>query len=339
MTLEQFIRQMPKVELHVHLEGSIRPETLLELSRRNEVELPVRSVEEMQEWVQFTDFAHFIEVYIAICNCLRTAGDFELITAEFLRGQARQNILYSEVIFTPYTHHANVPMDDQLAAINRARAWAETNLGVRMGLAPDISRQVRPLQHSIEVADWAIANRSNGIIALGLGGPEIDNPPELFDAAFERAYAAGLPSLPHAGETEGPASIWGAINGLHAVRIGHGVRCLEHPALVAYLRENQIPLDVSPTSNVCLKVFPSLDQHPLPLLLEEGLWVTINSDDPPLFSTTLTNEYLQIAAAFGFDQAQIQQLVLNGVRASLLPAEERHSMEEEFMRQFALLQE
>lgn len=339
MSLEQFIRQMPKVELHVHLEGSIRPETLFELSRRNAVELPVRSVEEMREWIRFTGFTHFIEVYIAICNCLRTADDFELITAEFLRGQARQNILYSEVIFTPYTHQANVSMDDQLAAINRARAWAESNLGVRMGLAPDISRQVRPLEHSLEVADWAVANRSDGIIALGLGGPEIDNPPELFNAAFERAYAAGLPSLPHAGETEGPASIWGAINALHAVRIGHGVRCLEDPALVAYLRENQIPLDVSPISNVCLKVFPSLDQHSLPRLLAEGLWVTINSDDPPLFSTNLTNEYLQIAAVFGFDQAQIQQLVLNGVRASLLPKEERRSMEQEFVRQFALLGE
>jgi adenosine deaminase len=329
---------MPKVELHVHLEGSIMPATLLELSRRNQVELPVRSVEEMHDWVQFTDFAHFIEVYIAICNCLRTPDDFELITAEFLRGQAQQNILYSEVIFTPYTHQANVSLDDQLAAINRARTWAETNLGVRMALAPDISRQIRPVDLSLTVADWAIKNRANGIIALGLGGPEIDNPPELFHAAFDRTHAAGLPSLPHAGETEGPASIWGAINALHAVRIGHGVRCLEDPALVTYLRENQIPLDVSPTSNVCLGVVPSLDKHPLPGLLQEGLWVTINSDDPPLFSTTLTDEYLNIAAVFGFDRAQIQQLVINGVHASLLSGPERRSMEQGFKRQFVILQ-
>ncbi len=339
MSLEQFIRHMPKVELHVHLEGSISPETLLALSRRNQVELPVSSVEEMQEWIQFTDFAHFIEVYIAICNCLRTPDDFELITAEFLRGQARQNILYSEVIFTPYTHLTNVSMDDQLAAINRARFWAEKELGVRIGLAPDISRMVRPLEHSLTVADWAINNRTNGIIALGLGGPEIDNPPELFCTAFDRAQAAGLPSLPHAGETEGAASIWGALDTLHAVRIGHGVRCLEDPALVTYLRENQIPLDVSPTSNVCLGVAPSLDKHPLPQLLAEGLFITINSDDPPLFSTTLTDEYLNIAAIFGFDRAQIQQLVINGVRASLLPEEKRKAMEQEFKRQFVMLQD
>lgn len=337
MSLESFIQHMPKVELHVHLEGSIGPETLLELSRRNQVELPVHTLEEIAAWIEFTDFDHFIEVYLAICNCLRTAEDFELITAEFLRGQAQQNILYSEVIFTPYTHYENVPMDDQLAAINRARRWAERELGVRMGLAPDIARMVRPVEHSLVVADWAIANRDKGIIALGLGGPEIGNPPELFAEAFDRALAAGLPSLPHAGETEGPASIWGALNSLHAVRIGHGVRCLEDPALVATLREKQIPLDVSPTSNVCLRVAPGLEQHPLPYLLAEGLTITINSDDPPLFSTTLTDEYKKIATTFGYDRAQIQQLVLNGVRSSLLPEGERLLMEKEFKRQFVAL--
>jgi len=157
----------------------------------------------------------------------------------------------------------------------------------------------------------------------------------LFAAAFDRAHAAGLPSLPHAGETEGPASIWGALDSLHAVRIGHGVRCFEDPALVAYLRDNQIPLDVSPTSNVCLKVAPSFAEHPLPQLLVEGLYVTINSDDPPLFSTTLTGEYLKIAAVFGFDRPQIEELVLNG--ASLLPEAERRSMEQDFNQQFTML--
>lgn len=337
MSLEQFIRRMPKVELHVHLEGSITSETLLELSRRNRVELPVSSMTEMQEWVQFTDFDHFIQVYIAICNCLRTPDDFELITAEFLRGQAGQNILYSEVIFTPYTHQAHVSMDEQLAAINRARAWAVEELGVRIALVPDISRGVRPFEHSLEVAEWAITNQDKGIIALGLGGPEIGHPPELFVDAFDRAQAAGLPSLPHAGETEGAASIWGALNSLHAVRIGHGVRCLEDPALVTFLRDNQIPLDVSPTSNVCLKVAPGLEQHPLPKLLAEGLYITINSDDPPLFSTTLTDEYLQIAATFDLDRPQIEQLVLNGVRASLQPDHERRFLEQLFKHQFAAL--
>jgi len=338
MTLEKFIRLMPKIELHVHLEGSIRPETLLTLAERNHAALPVKSIEELQEWYQFSDFAHFIEIYFAICNCIRTPDDFELITAEFLKHQSEQNIKYSEVIFTPYTHHEHVTFDEQLAAINRARKKAETNLGVHMGLVPDISRQIRPIEESFLVADWAAQNMENGIIALGLGGPEVDNPPELFQETFERAHTAGLPSLPHAGETVGPHSIWGSINSLSAVRIGHGVRCLEDPELVAFLRERQIPLDVSPTSNVCLGVAPTLAEHPLPKLLEEGLLVTINSDDPPMFDTTLTDEYLRISETFGFDVTLIKQFLINGIHASLLSSNTQYTLEDEFRTQFAKLE-
>jgi adenosine deaminase len=338
MTLEKFIRMMPKIELHVHLEGSIRPETLLLLAERNDVALPANSIEELYEWYRFSDFAHFINVYFAICNCIRTADDFELITADFLKHQSEQNIKYSEVIFTPYTHHQHVSFDEQLAAINRVRKEAETSLGVRMGLVPDISRQIHPVDESYIVVEWAAHNIGNGIIALGLGGPEVGNPPEIFRETFERARAAGLPSLPHAGETAGPKSIWGAINTLSAVRIGHGVRCLEDSELVAFLREKQIPLDVCPTSNVCLGVVPSMAEHPLPKIIEAGLFVTINSDDPPMFATTLTDEYLHITETFGFDKAQIKQLVINGIQASLLSSDTKHALENEFSTQFAELE-
>ena len=338
MTLRKFIRRMPKVELHVHLEGSIRPETLLTLAERNNVRLPATSLEAMREWYQFLDFAHFIEIYNAICNCIRTPEDFELIAAEFLNYQAEQNIKYSEVIFTPYTHHEYVIFDEQLAAINRARKKAEAEYGVKVGLIPDLSRQMRPVEQSFQVVDWAVENMENGIVAFGLGGPEIDHPPELFKETFERARVAGLPSLPHAGETEGPQSIWGAINALSAVRIGHGVRCLEDAELVAFLRKKQIPLDVSPTSNVCLGVAPTLAEHPLPQLLDEGLLVTINSDDPPMFDTTLTDEYLRIVDTFNFDLERIKQFVLNGIRASLLPLDAQQSLEKNFRSQFVELE-
>ncbi len=336
--LEEFICRMPKVELHVHLEGSIRLETLLKLAERNGVSLPVSSIEELEEWYQFSDFDHFIEIYFDICNCIRTPDDFELIAAEFLKHQSEQNIKYSEVIFTPYTHHEHVTFDEQLAAINRARKKAETSLGVRMGLVPDISRQMRPVEESYRVADWAAQNIDNGIIALGLGGPEVGNPPEIFQQIFERTGAAGLPSLPHAGETEGPKSIWGAVNALSAARIGHGVRCLEDPGLVSFLREKQIPLDVSPTSNVCLGVAPTLAEHPLPKLIDQGLFVTINSDDPPMFDTTLTDEYLRIAQTFDFDMTQIKQFVTNGIHASLLSPDAQYVLENEFRTQFAELE-
>ena len=254
MTLEKFIRLMPKVELHVHLEGSIQPETLLTMAERNGVALPINSIEELYEWYQFSDFDHFIEVYFTICSCLRTPDDFELITTEFLKRQSDQNIKYSEVIFTPYTHHEQVTFDDQLAAINRARKKAEKNLGVRIGLVPDISRQVRPVDESFLIVDWAAQNMNKGIIALGLGGPEVDNPPEIFQETFERARAVGLSSLPHAGETVGPQSIWGSINSLYAARIGHGVRCLEDPELVAYLQERQIPLFIGMSQLMSLEL-------------------------------------------------------------------------------------
>ena len=338
--MENLIRRMPKVELHVHLEGAIRPETLLRLAERNRVRLPAGTAEELRAWYTFTDFAHFVDIYLAISACICSPEDIEFVAREFLRGQAAQNVRYSEVTFTPYTHyHLNrrIPFAEQLAALGGARRWAEAELGVGVGWVLDISRNVRPVEHGLTVAEWAIGGMADGVVALGLGGPEDGHPPEPFAEAFDRARAAGLASLPHAGETAGPPSMWGALEALHARRLGHGVRCLEDPALVARLRERQIPLEVCPTSNICLGVAPSLAEHPLPRLLAEGLYVTLNSDDPPMFNTTLTDEYLRAAAAFGFGAETIEQLVLNGVRATLLPEPERAAMEREFRREFARL--
>jgi adenosine deaminase len=194
-----------------------------------------------------------------------------------------------------------------------------------MGLVIDIPRQDGP-EIGPMVADWAIAGREQGVVALGLGGPEVGFPPELFADAFDRAHAAGLPCVPHAGETVGPESIWGALRQLHACRIGHGVRCLEDPALVAELRQRQIPLEVCPTSNLCLKVTPRIEDHPLPRLLAEGLYVTLNSDDPAMFNTSLTQEYLLAARVFGLGKEEILALVRNAARASLLPEDQKKQL-------------
>lgn len=238
----------------------------------------------------------------------------------------------------PYTHYyyRGLAFPDQLAALNRARAWAETEYGTTMGLVLDIPRMISA-EEGLLTADWASSAMGEGVVALGLGGPEVGHPPEKFIEAFDRARAAGLPSVPHAGETAGPESIWGALNALHADRIGHGVRCLEDPALVDTLRSRQIPLEVCPTSNVCLKVVPNLASHPLPRLLQEGLYVTLNSDDPPMFNTTLTQEYLDVVDTFQFDVETIEQLVLNAVRASLLPVSTRSDLERQFMTEFTRL--
>jgi adenosine deaminase len=189
----------------------------------------------------------------------------------------------------------------------------------------------------VEVAIWAADNRSRGVTALGLGGPEAGNPPERFRRAFEVAREAGLPAVPHAGETAGPSSIRGALDVLGAVRIGHGVRCLEDPDLVAELRDRQVPLEVCPTSNVRLNVSPSFEEHPLPRLLDEGLFVTLNSDDPPMFATTLTDEYLKAAAAFDLNAVDVRRLVMKAAMATLLPADPRDRLIERLERGFDML--
>jgi len=342
MSFDTFIRRMPKVELHVHLEGSIQPETLLLLARRNSVTLPTATAEGLRQWYKFTDFPHFVEIYLAISACVCSPEDIEFIAREFLRGQAAQRILHSEVTFSPFTHYSTnkrIPFEDQIAALGRARAWAASELEIGVGWVLDIVRNVRPVEHGLTVADWAIGGIESGVVALGLGGIEAGNPPELFQEAFDRARAAGLPAVPHAGETAGAESVRGAIRTLKAQRIGHGVRCLDDPGLVAELRDRQIPLEVCPTSNVCLGVAPSLAEHPLPRLLDEGLYVTINSDDPPMFNTTLTDEYLRAAQILGCGAETIENLAINAVRASLLPEASRVDLERRFRSEFAQLRE
>lgn len=331
MTLHDFIRAMPKVELHVHLQGSTRPETLLKLAQRNNIPLPSDTVEGIREWYTFRDFPHFVEIYGIICRCIQSPDDIELLGREFLEGQAAQNICYTELTYTPPRY---LPFDEQLDALNRARAWGEAALGVTMNYIVDIPRESEVEVGNL-IADWAISGMGKGVIALGLGGPEVDNPPEKYPEAYAKIKAAGLISIPHAGETVGPESIWSALKFANPVRLGHGVRCLEDPALVEELRQRQIPLEVCPTSNVCLKVVDTLENHPLPRLIEAGLYVTINSDDPPMFNTTLTEEYMRCADTFGFDAARIEQFVMDALRVTILPADQKAQLANAYQAEFA----
>lgn len=338
-TLETYLRAMPKVELHVHLEGAIRPETLLKLAQRNHVPLPADTLDGLRQWYAFKDFPHFVEIYMTIARCLRTTDDIEWVAREFLQGQAEQNIVHSEVTYTAFTQflQRGPPMDEQLVALNRAREWAERELGVTMLLIIDIVRERDSAAEALTIADFAIRSHGNGVAALGLGGYEHGHPPQKFAAAFDRAHAAGLPCILHAGETGGAESIWGALRVGRSVRIGHGVRCLEDAALVVHLRESQTPLEVCSSSNVCLGVFPNWAEHPLPKLMAEGLYLTLNSDDPPMFSTTLNAEYVKAAQTFGWGAETFEQLSLNAVRAALLPEHSRRTLEARFKDEFARL--
>ncbi len=281
MNLHQFARQMPKVELHIHLEGSIRPATLLQLARRNGVSLPAQDVEGLRDFYRFRDFDHFVDVYVTITRCLRTPDDYRLIACEFGADCARQNIRYAEVTFTIATNikYTGLPWQAIVEGLNEGRAQSRAEFGMDWGWVFDISRNDPGTQE--RVVEIALAARDEGVVALGLGGTEADFPPELFERSFERARQAGLPSVPHAGEIAGPESIWAALRLLHADRLGHGVRCIEDGALVEHLRERQIPLEICPTSNIRLGVYPDYTAHPLRRLWDAGLLITVNSDDSP----------------------------------------------------------
>jgi aminodeoxyfutalosine deaminase len=337
MNLPAFARCMPKAELHVHLEGAIRPATLLQLADRNGVWLPAQDEQGLRGFYRFRDFAHFIEVYITITSCLRTPDDYRLIAYEFGSDCARQNIRYAEVTFTIATNTrlTGLPWQAILEGLNAGRKEARQEYGVDWRWVLDISRDNPTTQD--RVIEIALAARDRGVVALGLGGNEAEFPPELFERPFARAKAAGLHRVPHAGETSGPQSIWTALQCLSAERLGHGVRCVEDPQLLAYLREHQVPLEICPTSNVRLGVYPDFADHPLRRLWDAGLYVTVNSDDPPLFETDLNREYQLLVDEFDFDADELEQVSLNALRATFAPAETKKGLEEQFRIEFARL--
>jgi aminodeoxyfutalosine deaminase len=341
MSVVEYLRAAPKAHLHVHLEGSILPETLLTLARRNGVALPADSVEGLRAWFGFRDFDHFIEVYLTITRCLRTPEDYELIACEFGAEMARQQARYAEVTFSPSTHEAlGVPFDTQFTGLTRGRERARDEFGVEMAWIFDIVRNIAAERRD-QWADFtlarAIEGMRDGVIALGLGGAEVGYPPEAFAMWFDRAREAGLHCIPHAGETGGPESVWGAIRALGAERIGHGVRSIEDPALVEYLAEHNLALEICPTSNLRLGVYPDYVAHPLRRLYEAGVPVTINADDPPLFNTTLNDEVELLATAFGLSLGEIDAILLNGVRYSFLSDERKATLEAEFTAELARL--
>nr|WP_279580469.1 adenosine deaminase family protein [Fodinicola feengrottensis] len=238
----------------------------------------------LADYFTFSDFAHFIEVYQSVVALIRTTEDLHLLTYEVARDLAAQQVRYVELQVTPYTHFlAGIATQDLCAVIEDVRAIAAREFGVQMRWIFDI-----PGEYGIPSADVTLAaalgQRPDGLLGFGLGGPEIGHPRGTFQSYFDQAIAAGLHSVPHAGESTGPQTIWDALTLLRAERIGHGTHCMEDPKLVEHLAERQIPLEVSPTSNVCTRVVESYAQHPLPRMVEAGLLVTINSDDPPMFA-------------------------------------------------------
>jgi len=335
-SINRYLQAAPKAELHVHLEGTIQPETFLLLAQRNHVSLPVKTVEEARRWFTYRDFPHFVEIFVAILKCLKTTEDYELITYELGAEMARQNVRYAEVTFSASAHEytLHVSHETYFSGLQRGRARAQADFGVEMRWIFDIVRDIPDEAFRAKRADYttrvALECKNEGVVALGLGGDEVNNAPEQFASWFEKALSEGLHSTPHAGETVGPASVWGALRTLGAERIGHGVRSIEDINLVAYLAQKQVPLEVCPYSNICLGVYANLAEHPLPRLYAAGVPLSVNSDDPPLFNTSLNANIATLYDPFHFSLDAIDEILLNGVRHSFMPVEQKQKMEEEF---------
>jgi aminodeoxyfutalosine deaminase len=281
----------PKIELHVHLEGTVRPRALLEIARRNGVALPATSAEELAKVYEFRDFSHFLEVWLMTTGALRTERDFRQVVVDYAAVAAAHGAVYLEGIFSPSEPAGRgVPYEEIFAGYcdGAAQAWEEH--GVRVALTPDISRGY-PIEEAEETVTHALANAGRGVVGIGLGGGEAEYPPLLYERAFARAREGGLGSVPHAGEADGPASVRGALDVLGADRIRHGIRAAEDAALLGDIVDRGIVLDVCPISNVRTGVVRSLAEHPLPALVAAGVLCTINTDDPAMFGNDLGMEH------------------------------------------------
>ncbi len=333
--LELFIARLPKVELHLHLEGSVRPDTLRELSRNKG-----RLAEETEDWIRqrslqsfrYGNFREFIKAFTLVAQMLESPSDYALATTRLLEELAAQNVRYAEITLSAgVVLWKKQSLEVIFDAIGAAASRLETRLGLRVRWIFDAVRQFGSA-HAREVLGWAARFRSRGVVAFGIGGDELSGPGDLFTEIYREARDLGLHTTAHAGETDGPESIRKAVELLRAERIGHGFTAVRDPKVMALLRAHRIPLEVCLTSNVCTGVLGRLEDHPLPALLRAGLVVTLNSDDPAMFGTSLKREFSLAAKHFGLSREQITGLCENAIRAAFLTESERQSLFEELFQ-------
>jgi adenosine deaminase len=315
--LETFIAGLPKAELHVHHIGSATPETVAALAARHEGSTQVPADPALlADYFTFTDFAHFVTVYLSVVDLIRDPQDVWTLTHDIGVGLARQNVRYAELTLSPYSSVTRgMSAETFCETVEDARRTVEAEEDLTLRWCFDI-----PGESGIPAADVtldvALRQRPDGLVSFGLGGPEIGVPRSWFEPHFAQAKAAGLHSVPHSGESTGPETVWDAIRLLGAERIGHGINAIHDPTLVRYLADEGIPLEICPTSNVCTKSVASLAEHPLPALAAAGVPFSISSDDPPMFSTTLNHEYAVAAELLGLDEAGVAELARSAVRQS-----------------------
>jgi adenosine deaminase len=325
MAMESFLRAMPKAELHLHLEGTLEPELAFALADRNGVRLRYGSVEELRAAYAFHDLQSFLDIYYETAAVLRTAEDFRDLAVAYLERAAADGVVRAEVFFDPQTHtERGVAMGTVVEGLTAGLEEGEQRFGLTTGL---ILCFLRHLPAADAMATYEEAGpHLDRLLGVGLDSGEVGNPPSRFDEVFARARADGLHVVAHAGEEGPPAYVWEALDGLGAERIDHGVRSLEDPELVARLVADRIPLTVCPLSNVALRVVDRLEDHPLPRLLEAGVRVTINSDDPAYFGGYVGDNYVRTAQALGLTREQVVAIARTSLEACFVDATERRRL-------------
>ncbi|GAA1132388.1 adenosine deaminase [Nocardioides aquiterrae] len=321
MSLSDFIAGLPKAELHVHHVGSASPRIVSELAERHPGTVP-SDPDALRRFFEFRDFAHFVDVYLAVVGLIRTPEDIRYLTYEVGREMATgQSLRYAELTCTPYTSvrpdrdDLGMPIEAYTDAIEDARVAVERDFGLVLRWIYDIPGE-SGVPSADATLDYALNHGPDALVGFGLGGPEIGVPRAQFRPHFDAARAAGLHSVPHAGETTGPDTVWDSLRLLGAERIGHGTSSAQDPELLAHLAEAGVPLEVCPSSNVATRAVPTLEEHPIRAFRDAGVTVTVNSDDPPMFNTTLNREYEIAAELLALDEAGVADLARNAVRAS-----------------------
>jgi aminodeoxyfutalosine deaminase len=321
VSLSEFIAHLPKVELHVHHVGSASPRIVSELAERHPGTVPSEP-DALRRFFEFRDFAHFVEVYLAVVDLIRTPEDIRYLTHEIGREMATgQGLRYAELTCTPYTSvrpdrdDVGMPIEAYTEAIEDARVAVERDFGLVLRWIYDIPGE-SGVPSADATLDYALNHHTDALVGFGLGGPEIGVPRAQFQPHFDAARAAGLHSVPHAGETTGPETVWESLRLLGAERIGHGTSSAQDPTLLAHLAEAGVPLEVCPSSNIATRAVRTLEDHPILAFRDAGVTVTVNSDDPPMFNTTLNREYEIAADLLALDEAGIADLARDAVRAS-----------------------
>lgn len=323
---------MPKAELHVHLEGTISPDTLWAMAARNQVALPVGSLAELRALYRFESFDTFLGLWLAMCRCLRREADYEQMVDAFLEAAARVNLRYAEAHFTPYNHERfGFGGRRALEIVTRKLEAAEAAGGPAVRLILDIPSESVP-ESGPYTATLLEEETNPVVVAIGLGGPEQGFPRTLVRPYFERARRAGYAAVAHAGETAGPEHVRQAVLELKVRRVQHGVRAVEDEATLRLLAEREVCCDVALTSNTFLTVYRTLADHPLRRMIAAGVPVTLSTDDPPFFGTDLVAEYVRARDEMGFTPAELWQLNLNGLRYALADVGLRRRLLRDFER-------